>query len=75
MRSNRLSYAPIITMKLSHGIDIYLLAKEIAGLSPNTLRNYRLMLSRLSKFLVAKDPELTKINADDRKDFNLQIVG
>lgn len=61
-------------MKLSHGIEVYLLAKEIGGFSPNTLRNYRLTLSRLSDHLAPKDPELTKISAHDLRGFlhNLQ---
>ena len=35
-------------MKLPHAIEVYLLAKEISGFSPNTLRNYRLTLNRLT---------------------------
>ncbi len=56
-------------MKLSYGIEVYLLAKEISPFSPNTLRNYRLTLSRLCDFFAPKDPELTKISAHDLRSF------
>lgn len=60
-------------MKPSHSIEVYLLAKEIGGFSPNTLRNYRLTLSRLSYHFAPKDPELNKITAHDLRGFLLKL--
>ena len=60
-------------MRLSHAIEVYLLAKEISGFSPNTLRNYRLTLGRLSTFLAPKDPKLDKISAHQLRAFLHQL--
>jgi site-specific recombinase XerD len=56
-------------VKLPHAIEVFLLSKEIAGFSPNTLRNYRLTLGRLSDFLASEDPELDAVTADDLRGF------
>jgi site-specific recombinase XerD len=54
-------------MPLSEAIQAFLFAKEIQGLSPNTIRNYRLTLARFRSFFDASDPELLTITG-----FNIQ---
>ena len=63
-------------MKLSHAKEVFLLSKEIAGFSPNTLRNYRLTLGRLCGHLGPGDPEIDRISVHDLRGFlhNLQTV-
>jgi site-specific recombinase XerD len=52
-------------IKLSHTIEVYLTSKEIAGFNPNTFRNFRLTLSRLSDYLKPDDPELNRITTNE----------
>ena len=52
-------------MSISEAIQAFLFAKEIQGLSPNTLRNYRLTLARFRSFFDNVDPALQSITAKD----------
>ena len=56
-------------MKLSHAIEVYLLSKEISGFSPNTLRNYRLTLTRLCNHFAPADPKLDSFTVHDIRGF------
>jgi site-specific recombinase XerD len=53
---------------LSQAIDGFILEKEVAGLSPNTIRNYRLDLGRLSAHF-EHDPPLASITTDQVRAF------
>jgi len=48
---------------LSQAIPGFLFAKEVQGLSPNTSRNYTLILKRFLLFFRGEDPPLTDISA------------
>ena len=52
-------------MSISEAIQAFLFAKEIQGLSPNTLRNYRLTLARFQAFFEGEDPALQNITTKD----------
>jgi len=58
---------------LSHAIDGFILAKEVAGCSPHTTRNYTLALRRLQEFLQPSDPPLDTITANDIRRFLHQL--
>lgn len=57
---------------LSQAIEGFLLAKEIGGCSPYTIRNYRLSLRRLATHLDG-DPTLEAITADQVRAFLHQL--
>jgi len=61
-------------MHLSTAITGFLLAKTVAGCSPNTLRNYKLTLARLQTHLSPADPELDSLTADDLRAFLAQLM-
>lgn len=62
-------------VKLSQAVEGFLLDKEVAGLSPYSLRNYRLTLGRFCDFL-GDDPLLRTITTDQIRRFlrNLQTT-
>ena len=52
-------------MSISEAIQAFLFAKEIQGLSPNTLRIYCLTLARFQAFFEGEDPALQNITTKD----------
>jgi len=60
-------------MKLSAAIDGFLLTKRVAGLSPNTLRNYTHNLGRFAAFL-EHDPQLEEITKADVQRFMVWLL-
>ena len=60
-------------MKLSQSIQLFLLDKQVAGCSPNTLRNYTLTLRRLTAHLDG-DPQLADITAEQIRGFLRQLM-
>jgi site-specific recombinase XerD len=60
-------------MKLSDCVKAFLLAKRVAGCSPNTIRDYSLNLDRLQNFLDG-DPELADITAGELRAFFDQLM-
>jgi integrase/recombinase XerD len=61
-----------MNISLSQAIDGFLLAKEVSGCSPHTIRNYRLALRRFADFLDA-DPPLSALTADHIRRFLHQL--
>lgn len=56
-------------MQLSTAIDGFLLAKRVAGLSPNTIRNYTTALQRFRDWLGERDPHLEDVTKGDIRRF------
>ena len=61
-----------MNIKLSQAIEGFTLARQVAGCSDYTIRNYRLDLQRFSAFL-DHDPPLPDITANDVRDFLHQL--
>lgn len=62
-----------LDLSLSQATEGFILAKECAGCSPHTIRNYKLALRRLQEFLESRDPPLTNITSDDLQGFIRQL--
>ena len=60
-------------MSISEAIQAFLFAKEIQGLSPNTIRNYRLTLARFWRFFDGLDPQIRDISSQDIRAFLHQL--
>jgi len=60
-------------VRLSVAIDGFLLAKRVAGLSPNTIRNYTHSLARFAAFL-ERDPQLEEISKTDLQRFMVWLL-
>ena len=56
-------------ISFSDAIDGFLLAKQVAGASPYTIRNYSLSLSRFADFLGPEDPSLRRITSREVRGF------
>ncbi len=60
-------------MTLSEAIQAFLFAKEIQGLSPNTIRNYRLTLARFRMSFDGANPFLCDVSTREIRQFLHQL--
>lgn len=60
-------------MTLTEAIQAFLFAKEIQGLSPNTIRNYRLTLARFRMFFDGANPLLCDVSIREIREFLHQL--